>query len=108
MTRAVFRSAKGLLCGFSLSGHAGGGSWGKDIVCAAISSAAYLTVNTLTDICGCQARIEERDGLLQMTLKREDIPRAQDLLRGLKLHLEQLQEQYPQRIRVESMEESVC
>ena len=108
MTRAVFRTANGLLCGFSLSGHAGDGVRGEDIVCAAISSAAYLTVNTRTDVCGCKAQPKQRDGFLQIELTGGDVQRGQDLLRGLKLHLEQLQEQYPKRIQVESMEESVC
>ena len=42
---------EGTVLGFSLQGHAGCGEAGQDIVCAAVSSAAYLTVNTLTDVC---------------------------------------------------------
>ena len=42
---------EGTVLGFSLQGHAGCGEAGGDIVCAAVSSAAYLTVNTLTDVC---------------------------------------------------------
>ena len=44
-------SSEGLLQGFLMEGHAGAGEAGQDVVCAAISSAAYLVVNTLTDIC---------------------------------------------------------
>ena len=41
--------------GFCISGHAGAGSAGRDIVCAAVSSAAYMAANTLTDVIGAGA-----------------------------------------------------
>ena len=54
MTRATFVRKDGLLCGFTLRGHAGAGVSGTDVVCAAISSAAYLAANTITEICRCR------------------------------------------------------
>ena len=42
---------EGALQGFFMEGHAECGEPGQDIVCAAVSSAAYLVANTLTEIC---------------------------------------------------------
>ena len=42
---------EGALQGFFMEGHAECGEAGQDIVCAAVSSAAYLVANTLTEIC---------------------------------------------------------
>lgn len=103
MTRSKFYSCSGVLCGFELTGHAGAGAEGEDIVCAAVSSAAYLTVNTLTDVCHCSAAVEERDAFLSLRLKADcpdEAARCADLLEGLRLHLEGLAAQYPDHIRV--------
>lgn len=98
MIRAAFRETGGLLSGFTLEGHAGAGRRGEDIVCAAVSSAAYMAANTVTEICRCTAQAECRDGFLRLEV--EDPARCQDILRGFLLHLEQLQGQYPGRIEV--------
>ena len=46
MIRAVFFEGENGR-GFEISGHAGG-SAGRDIVCAAVSSAVYMAANTVT------------------------------------------------------------
>ena len=53
--------------GFCISGHAGAGSAGRDIVCAAVSSAAYMAANTLTDVVGAQPDIALADGPVSYT-----------------------------------------
>lgn len=91
--------------GFSIQGHAGYGEEGTDIVCAAVSSAAYLVGNTLTDILHItplSLRVEEGDMFLRIEAKDE--PMCRDLLAGLKLHLSQLTEQYPGCLRVDYLE----
>lgn len=47
---AFLTPPEGGVLGFSMEGHAEYGEAGEDIVCAAVSSAAYLVVNTLTDV----------------------------------------------------------
>ena len=42
--------ASGNLVGFVMEGHAGYADPGEDIVCAAVSSVAYMTANTITEI----------------------------------------------------------
>ena len=62
MIRAVFRYAGDAPRGFSLCGHAGAGVAGEDIVCAAVSSAAYMAANTVTDVVGAKATVDAGDG----------------------------------------------
>ena len=82
----------GRLLGFRLAGHAGWGEEGTDIVCAAVSSAAYLVANTVTDVLGVAP------------LSLRDEPACRDFLRGLKLHLCGLEEQYPAHMKVSYLE----
>ncbi len=104
MTQARFQLHDGLIEGFTLAGHSGAGEAGFDVVCAAISSAAYLTANTVTEICRCRAEVQERNGYLQVQVAPEDIARCQDILAGFRLHMEQLQQQYSEWIQVQIME----
>ena len=55
MTRVVFLRAGQTLLGYDISGHSGAGVAGEDVVCAAISSAAYLVANTITEVCAIAA-----------------------------------------------------
>ncbi len=98
MICATFRCTDGELKGFSLKGHAGGIE-GTDIICAAVSSAAYMTANTLTDVCKLSADIHVADGEMSLLLAETDSS-AKTVLEGFLLHLQELQKQYPTRIQV--------
>ena len=87
------------LVGFTVSGHARNVPWGKDIVCAAVSSAAYMTANTVTDILHAPAAVEADDGYMQIVLT-EDIPACQSVLQGFLLHMQQMQTQYPKKVHL--------
>ena len=100
MTRAVFLVKKGSLCGFRLSDHCDADDAGYDIVCAAVSSAAYMTANTLTDVYHFPAAVSVSDGFLSAELSEQDAERCRPLMEGFLLHLTGLQEQYPQHIQV--------
>ena len=104
MTRSKFYRKNGLLRGFTLDGHTGAGTAGADIVCAAVSSAAYLTANTLTEVMGCRAEAADADGHMAVFVEEADVPRCQTLLEGFRLHMEGLREQYPRHISVETAE----
>ena len=58
--------------GFSVSGHAGAGAFGRDIVCAAVSSAVMLTANTITDYLFCKADVKDQNGKIMLVLKDPD------------------------------------
>lgn len=90
------------LAGFSVSGHTG--IRGESIVCAAVSSACYMAANTITDVLHIDADIPLRDGFMALTVDDENIDRAQVILQGLQMHLEQLAEQYPNKIKLQISE----
>ncbi len=96
MIRICFKAAHNQLCGFRITGHAGG-DYGEDIVCAAVSSAAYMTANTITDILHLPADIAVDDGLMDLTVT-DHLDACQSILAGFELHVQALAEQYPTRI----------
>ena len=93
MTKVVFYEQDEKLRGFLIKEHSGYDEEGYDIVCASISSAAYLTANTLTEIVGAKADIELREAYFKFILK-DKFTEAENHLKGLKLHLESLAEDY--------------
>jgi Predicted ribosomal protein len=95
----------GKIVGIYISGHCGFAFHGKDIVCAAVSSAVYLVVNTITDILKINAkRLFIEDGKLEFIINESDEPQAKALFDGLKAHLKGLEEMYPKNIRINYME----
>ena len=103
MIRVRFHTAHDAIIGFTLDGHAGAGVSGQDIVCAAVSSAAYMTANTVIEIIGATANVTIRDGYMQVMLT-DKIADCQDILSGFQLHLEALQDQYPNRVHLMNTE----
>ena len=94
----------GALCGFDVQGHSGSAKSGQDIVCAAVSSAVFMAANTLTEVCGCTAHVEQADGKLYMTVCEPDTQKAQEVLKGLHIHLQGLSAQYPTFITIQLTE----
>mgnify|MGYP000053790893 FL=1 len=100
MTTVTFLKSDDIICGFEISGHSDFAEEGSDIVCAAISSAAYMTANTVTEILHINAQVTEDDGLMKVRMSPNDALKACDILSGLKLHLTALSEQYKNFIKV--------
>ena len=83
---------------FTVKGHSGYAEEGSDIVCAAVSSAAIMSVNTITEILAVEGTAKVDDGYLQFEVSGSKA--AADIIRGLKLHLEELALQYPEYVSV--------
>ena len=67
-----FTTESGELIGFQIRGHAGG-IQGQDIVCAAVSSAAYMTANTITEILHVDASVAvAEEGEMYLRIPRRD------------------------------------
>ena len=86
---------------FTVKGHAGGFS-GTDIVCAAVSSAAYMAANTVTEILGVRAEAEAKDGYMFFSCCGSKA--AADVIRGLELHVRQLAADHPDKIKIKTEE----
>ena len=106
MITAVFFVHDQMPCGFSLSGHAGLAKHGQDILCAAVSSAAYLVANIVTDVHRIPARVEqdEHSGSMTVDIAPHKAAPCRELLLGFFAHIEQLQQQYPRHIHTEYSE----
>ena len=96
MIRAKFNIRKG---SFTIDGHSGSAESGQDIVCAAVSSAAYMAVNTITEILGEDVEADVKDGYMQIRLCGSNNA-ATDILKGLELHISELSKDYPDFIKI--------
>lgn len=92
------------MLGFRLSGHSGSAAQGEDIICAAVSSAAYMAANTVSDVIHAEAEISACGGYMRVKVDERAAARCRDVLEGLKLHLLGLEEQYPKNIKVSYVE----
>ena len=101
ITVSFLTPSGGPVVGFRIAGHAGCGEAGQDIVCAAVSSAAYLVANTITEILSVTPRtLEVGEGEMRLEVGERDEPLCRVLFSGLRLHLSGLAEEYPQAVNV--------
>ena len=99
MIKAKFFTEDNLICGYEISGHSGSAEAGQDIICAFVSSAAYMAANTLSEIVGAEIEAEVADGFMKIKVM-SDLSEAQQILEGLRLHLRSLAGDYPDNIKV--------
>ena len=100
MTKVTFRLREGRISGFSLEGHSNFAESGNDIVCAALSSAAYLVINTITDIMKIPSSADAKDGYIGIIIESGYEEQCRDILKGFELHINSLKKQYPKNIKV--------
>ncbi len=101
MTSVKFLADKNSIYGFYISGHSSvdcDDETGK-IVCAAVSSAAYMAANTITEIIGDKANAVIDDGEMRFEVKNASACSVK-VLEGLRLHLTELSGQYSNNIRI--------
>ena len=99
MIKVNFFKADNLVLGFEAKGHSMSAPKGEDIICSFVSSACLMTANTITEIIGAVADIDIDDGYLKFLIT-DSANSAQDILNGLKLHLSELEKDYPDNIKV--------
>ena len=101
MTTAKFLFLDDTIVSFELSGHSGAGEEGTDIVCSAVSSAAYMAANTIIEIMKLSPETEVRDGYMKIQMNLKDALKSKVITDGLYLHLSELQSQYPNNLKLE-------
>ena len=99
MIKVRFSIGNKQLQGFEISGHAMYAESGSDIVCASVSSAAFMAANTITDVICANADAAAEEGRMIVTLNQPN-EQAQAVLKGLELHLTELSKQYPENIKI--------
>ncbi len=94
MIRAVFFKKNGSLVGFSISGHSGYADSGSDIVCASVSSAAQLVINTITESFEDKADVDVGENELKFMLSEPHSDYSKKLLYGFYTHLKLIKEEF--------------
>lgn len=104
MIKAIFFQKKnGFLKGFLISGHADFADYGRDIVCAGVSSAVFMCCNGILEIAKETAILNIRDGYISLKTRNSSYV-VQVLLKALKLQLYALKEQYKKNIKFKVVE----
>lgn len=103
MIQAEFTSEGGNLAGFSISGHSLFDERGRDIVCAAVSSAVQLTANGISEILKENPSVEIEQNHINLKLAKTS-QAASAFLEAFRLHLKLLAEDYPNTIEITVLE----
>ncbi len=100
MTKVVFFTGE-RLSGFRVSGHSTESASDQNgrLVCAAVSSAAYMAANTILEIIGDKSDVTVDDGKMEFRLKSPN-EETQIVLEGFKLHITELAKQYSNNIKI--------
>ncbi|MBR4073019.1 MAG: ribosomal-processing cysteine protease Prp [Clostridia bacterium] len=108
MTRVKFLADSKGLYGFEISGHSSKNSDDETgrIVCAAVSSAAYMAANTVIEIIGDKYTAQIDEAKMYFSVENPS-DAARTVLEGLKLHLVELSGQYGNNIRLHGGAENV-
>lgn len=99
MLKAVFHRNGNDLAGFEISGHAGYGTEGNDIVCAAVSSCTMLVCNAVTENFKADARVTVEENRITLRLVKYD-KAAAGLIEALYEHLRAISGEYG-KVKVE-------
>ena len=87
--------------GFHITGHSDMNPEGPEILCAAVSSAAYMVANTVTEVIGLEPDLYADDGDMYLKCQTEnEALRCRDIFDGMRLHLSSLAEQYQDYIKL--------
>lgn len=94
MIKAIFtRQNDGSLSSATLTGHAGSGKYGFDIVCASVSTLAINFVNSLEVLTDTQADIDMNDvegGYMKISIPRDNQEKVQLLFESFLLGMTNL------------------
>lgn len=113
MTNVTFLYDNNIVNGLHISGHACFNLKGPDIVCAALSAASFMTVNGILDWTGLNADdvIKIHDDKTGTLLFEVPYPfyenvTVQQLFKSFELFVTDLEEEYPENVKVMKGEQS--
>jgi len=103
MTKVNIKKKNNNVYEIVIKGHSKYDEYGKDIVCASISTMAITTINSILCLEEDTIDYEEKDGLLIIkVLNNTDINNK--LIDNLIIQLEELKEMYPKNIEIRNEE----
>ncbi len=108
MTKISIYRKNGSIIKYVVEGHSGFADSGEDIVCSAVSTVAYTTVNGITDVLGIPVGYEVRDAYFECivpdNLSDSERKKVDILLDTMNLSFVNLEEQYKEYITIIDME----
>lgn len=81
-----------------IKGHAMYDDFGKDIVCAAVSSTVITSINACLSIDESSLNYDDRKGL-EIEIKKDDIV-TKKIIESMISNLKQLEEAYPKNVQI--------
>jgi uncharacterized protein YsxB (DUF464 family) len=98
MINAVFNKTDGHFNHVVISGHAGFADYGKDIVCSAVTTAFFTSVN-LIDRLHYRYQLKQDEGFLDLVVDQTD-DTVENILQNLFDVLKSIEEDYSQNVKV--------
>ena len=100
MTRIRMLGQAGNYTGFEVSGHAGAGSKGNDLVCAAISFLATTCANALNSVAGAQVKATQEEGYLKAEVPAPGNEQVQTILSTFYQGARDLEAAHPRHVKL--------
>lgn len=106
MINAIFYNNNNFYYSFRVEGHSDYNIAGKDIVCAAVSSAVEMTINAIKNVIGEKINLEIDDirAIVCFELINKDNEVASLFIKSLCNHLVNISEVYPDNIKIKFFE----
>ena len=98
MIKIQIKRKNGNIVLFSLNGHAGFAEFGKDIVCAGVSSILTTTVNAILMFDESSIEIEDKKDFIIRVKKEDEI--TEKLLENMLLLFQELVKSYPKNVKI--------
>lgn len=95
----LYRSNKGELSGFQVSGHTGFAKAGEDIVCSAISFMSITCTNALESVAGIKPELIQKDALLDIRVAELN-EKAITIFKVFEQGMKDLESSYPTHIKL--------
>ena len=92
-------NTEGKITRFTVDGHSGFAESGRDIVCASVSSAVWLTINGIEKQNLAKLIYEEREGFVDCTISENRSEGADVLLNSLVMFIAELSKEYGQYLK---------
>ena len=94
------KNTDGSIHQFTVSGHSGFAQSGEDIVCAAVSSTVWMTINGIEKQNLARLSYEERDGFVDCIVEEKFSDSADVLLNSLVMFIAELAGQYKEFLKL--------
>lgn len=100
MIEVIVERKEGLICAFSLKGHAETANHGEDLVCAAVSGIVQTSFLGLTEHLKKEVYWKQQSGHFEVCIKSKLTSETEAILMTMLLGLREISKEYPQAISI--------